>query len=1054
MVGITLLLALLDLPVAQAKPIRLRHTVITPEPAAPATARANSAQARSVVSGLFLIQFNAAPSAGDRAQIAAAGVDLLHYVPEDTFVARLRNASLDQLRALPFVLWLGEYSPGHKVHRALQLNSQARAAQAPLAVTVLLAPRAPQPEIAATRGLLTVVQQQSTLRAGTVLRGKINPAQLEALSRSDAVLWIEPARGMKLYDEVASKLVAGDGGPQRLLTQSLGFDGTGVKVAVADSGLNNGDAATMHPDLYGRTPAFHHYGTLTDAADEHSHGTHVAGIIAGDGATGETDDNGALYGLGVAPGASIIAQRLFDADGGYEPPFSFEQLTRDAIRDGAVIGSNSWGDDTQGAYDTSAMEFDELVRDADALAYGDQPYILEFSAGNAGPAAQTIGSPAVAKNVIATGAYQNNRLDFMIYEDGSDFMADFSSRGPCADGRIKPDVVAPGTWIASLQSESATDMYAWSPIDNYYQYQGGTSQAGPHVSGAAAVFVHYHRQTHTNTTPSPALVKAALINSAFDLFEAGPSPNMDAGWGCVDLPAILDTPRTFDFVDQSSLLTSGQVAERRVVIASPGQPLKVTLAYTDPPGFPGAARALVNDLDLEVLAPSGQLYRGNQFDGNGDSVPDAPGTDNLNNVEAVHLAAPLPGEYTVRVRAHNVVADTHGDTNVLGQDFALVISGLMPPPGAGLIYLDRNFYTAPDQIRISLLNTNLAGQTSVTVSAISTTEAVAETVLLHPAGAAGGFTGAVATAAGPAVADGRLQVAHRDAIQVAWLDTRYGTNLLATATADLQPPVISSVAVTTNYGQIQITWTTDEPATSTVRYNTTTNLTQIVTDNSLTTDHSISLSGLIPGRTYYFLVASTDAAGNSATNDNGGKLFSFVVHPPSTVLLVDAFTSNFFDNDIPLSVYTDTLNQLGISFTVWDPAVAGSPSTNDLRPYRLVIWRFTDGVYPPTTTLTATEQNSIRAYLSEGGAFFMASMEQLTRLGNGFFRNQVLHVTDVAVDAGVPGAEGLPGDSITAGMDLNLDYLQYLQFLAFLWRGPGRHLRHHDALARGHAHSH
>ena len=95
-----------------------------------------------------------------------------------------------------------------------------------------------------------------------------------------------------------------------------------------------------------------------------------------------------------------------------------------------MIGSNSWGDDTQGRYDLSAMEFDALVRDADAQTPGDQPYILEFSAGNAGPGEQTIGSPAVGKNVIATGASQNNRFDFIIYAEGADAMADFSSRGP------------------------------------------------------------------------------------------------------------------------------------------------------------------------------------------------------------------------------------------------------------------------------------------------------------------------------------------------------------------------------------------------------------------------------------------------------------------------------------------------------------------------------------------------------------------------------------------------------------------------------------------------
>src|SRR5438874_6543197 len=184
------------------------------------------------------------------------------------------------------------------------------------------------------------------------------------------------------------------------------------------------------------------------------------------------------------------------------------------------------------------MEFDALVRDADSQTPGDQPYILEFSAGNAGPGERTIGSPAVAKNVIATGASENDRFDFVIYADGHDTMADFSSRGPCEDGRIKPDVVAPGTWISSLQSSSAPDIYAWQPIDAYYQYEGGTSQAGPHASGAAAVFVQYYRQTHTNATPSPALVKAALINSAVDMdddFGTGPTPNNDEGWGRVDL---------------------------------------------------------------------------------------------------------------------------------------------------------------------------------------------------------------------------------------------------------------------------------------------------------------------------------------------------------------------------------------------------------------------------------------------------------------------------------------------------------------------------------------
>src|SRR6185436_12510378 len=130
-----------------------------------------------------------------------------------------------------------------------------------------------------------------------VLRGHVPPARLQALTASSEVLWIEPGPSMRLNDEIATKIVAGDGGPGRSLAQEFGYDGRDVTVAVADSGFDTGEADDLHPDLAGRVSTFLFYGNLSDAADEHSHGTHVAGIIAGNGATGETDDAGALFGL-------------------------------------------------------------------------------------------------------------------------------------------------------------------------------------------------------------------------------------------------------------------------------------------------------------------------------------------------------------------------------------------------------------------------------------------------------------------------------------------------------------------------------------------------------------------------------------------------------------------------------------------------------------------------------------------------------------------------------------------------------------------------------------
>lgn len=1013
--------------VAGDRSIRLRNeTILTP---AKPVAALQSLVAEAPASGLFLVQFAGPIEEPWRESLRIAGVTLLRYVPDDAFIARLENVRPGTIRQLPFVRWVGAYRPEYRIHPGARRTET-------LSVRVLLAPDVSSRDKILVQRTLKGVHPPSSSRFGTILQGAVTPTQLAVLAESDSVLWIEPAPQFKLVDEIASKLVGGDDGTNgtRTVTQQLGFDGSGVTVAVADSGLNNGDAATMHPDLAGRVDGFFFYGNLTDAADEHSHGTHVTGIIAGNAASGVTDENGFLYGLGVAPGAHIVAQRIFDGVGNYEAPPSNEALTRDAVRAGAKIGSNSWGDDTQGRYDLSAAEFDALVRDADNGTPGDQPYILEFSAGNAGPGAQTINSPAVAKNVIATGASQNDRFDFFIYADGSDAMADFSSRGPCEDGRIKPDVVAPGTWIASLQSESATDENAWSPIDSLYQYQGGTSQSGPHASGAAAVFVQYYRETHGGTTPSPALVKAALIDSSTDpddSFGTGSVPNMDEGWGRIDLTRLIGSSREHEFIDQTNLLSSGQTYERRVVVASPDEPLKITLAYTDVPGLPAAIPALVNDLDLEVIAPDGVVYRGNQFE-DGDSVPTPIASDSINNVEGVYLSQPLPGEYVVRIHARNVVEDARRDTPAVDQDFALVVSGSLPLPGVGVLFFDREAYTVPVSIRIKLIDFDLAGQSSVAVLLTSSTEANGELITLLASGSAGAFTNSVATSTGAPLADGRLQISHGDAIESTYQDASPSELRIATAQADLVPPVLSNVAETNRLGRAVVSWSTDEPATATVRYGTNLTLSATVSRNSFEQVHEVELNDLVPGVTYQFLVQSSDAAGNSATNDNSGALYSLVATGAKNVLLVNAYVDTDFTFglvNIPLTAYTDALEQTGVSYDIWDVGLRGSPGTNDLRPFRVVIWRYNDNPLvtglDPHNTISSPEQAALQNYVSNGGGLLVSGMELLTRLGNVPFASNVLQVVSFAEDAGAAAAVGGENDVIASEMILELDYTDY-----------------------------
>jgi len=1055
---------------AQSKPIRLRNETIDTASGTNRAVMAGQMRARAAVSGLYLLQFNGPLEPDQRVELNSLGVTLIRYVPEDAFIARLENVAPATIAALSYVHWVGPYRTQHKVQsRLAEIAPKAAQSNETVNVNILLAPNASKAELAAVKSHLLLQYHESHLRQGTIVRGELSPGQLEALTQSSAVLWVERASKRKLVDEAASKIVGGDDGniATRTVTQQLGFDGSGVTVCVADTGLDTGNTNTMHPDLLGRVTGFQYYSPLTDGSDGYGHGTHCAGIVAGNAASGETDpDSGQFFGLGVASGASIFVERIFDGDANEVDFTSDETLTHDAVRHGAKIGSNSWGNDVQGDYDTDCAQFDELVRDADAGTPGYQPYILEFSAGNAGPGTQTVGSPASAKNVIATGASQNVpgtlAQTYGLYADGIDTMADFSSRGPCADGRIKPDVVAPGSWIASAASRAAPNeaAIAWTAIDDLYVYMGGTSMAGPYAAGAAAVFVQFYQATHTNAVPSPALVKAALINSAveLDLANGGPSPvpNNDEGWGRIALQNIITTnfsgaPRAYQYVDQTTLLTNGQVFTQHIFVRGAGEPLKVTLAYTDVPGFPGAIPALVNDLDLEVIAPDGTLYRGNQF-GAGESVPNAPTGDRLNNVEGIYLTTPEPGDYQVRVRATKIVQDALTNTPTVDQDFALVSSGDLARPGQGLILLNRSSYTAPGVMQITVFDVARAASNSVSIVVTNLTAHKSVTTLLAAAGNYGAFTGAVATVTGVAGA-GQIQIANGDLLEADYIDS--GANKrFATAVGDLVAPGISGVAVSTDLGVLTITWTTTEPATSLVRYGTNSaTLNLAATNTALVTSHSLKLTRLIPGKTYYFLIGATDAAGNNGTNNNAGANFTFIGLATPTVLLVDDYDTTAEEQNgaivIPDGSYTNVLAAAGITYGFWKVNLRGSPELADLKPFPVVIWRTTDdaiyygvdedGLADPSATnntLNAHQQFMTQTYLNGGGSFFMASMGILSQLGDVPFRRNVLQVANFNgnpdpllpadgsdEDYGVAGIIGAP--PVANGINQTLNYNNY-----------------------------
>jgi subtilisin-like proprotein convertase family protein len=578
----------------------------------------------------------------------------------------------------------------------------------------------------------TVDGPASELGPYVTLRATVDASALDELTTDPGVVAVEARPTPRLLDErqglilADGDLVPAPGSGYLAAHDALLFGPSETPatlpfvVDLTDSAIGDGTTTPTSDDLRedgaaagaSRLAYVHKLSSEAEdaAADQgcDGHGTINASIVAGsnDGsAPASKDAAGFRYGLGVEPRARIGSTTLFECDGDFNAGgLSFTQMAENAYLaggagyDGARVMNHSWGaSGAAGDYDATAQEFDAIARDAAPSQPGAQQLVEVVAAGNDGPGASTINTPGTAKNVITVGANENERafgVDSCGTPNGEannvNDMASFSSRGPTTDGRIKPDLVAPGTHIAGLGWRATGSAFDGTGIcgttpnppavffpGTAYSASSGSSHAAPAVSAlAAAARWSYRRQT--GDWPSAAMVKAMLVGgaSAIGGSSAGIHPGVDQGFGMARLAGAAAGGRWLD--DEPVVFSqSGEDFTRTFDVVSASDPVRVTLAWTDAPG-PLVGAAYVNDLDLEVSG-SGVLYRGNQIQ-NGVSAPGG-GADPRNNVESVVVPAGQLDSLAVRVRATNVAGDGVPGGGTTDQDFALVVSNVGSPTG-------------------------------------------------------------------------------------------------------------------------------------------------------------------------------------------------------------------------------------------------------------------------------------------------------------------------------------------------------------------------------------
>ncbi|OLE67422.1 MAG: hypothetical protein AUG09_02575 [Acidobacteria bacterium 13_1_20CM_2_68_7] len=478
--------------------------------------------------------------------LRSARTEVLGYLPSYSYVTAMASGDVERVQKLRFVQWVGVYHPAYKIDPGLLDTGEASQA-----ISFSLFPGRDS-----KRAESIVSASGGTLMKGGMIAGQQwfgttveRPAVL-GLARLPEVSSIEKFVPPSLVNDQAT-WVTQSNIPGNRSIHDRGLHGEGQLVTMADEGIN-----TLHPmfndpinpigDNHRKIQACNLVPNCAGSACNYTsgvggHGTHVAGIIAGDAP--ETD--GVTYGTYNDHDGHAFLSRLIVQDLGPQaqclvrpqaPSLIIDSLFQPSYNLNSRIHSNSWGSQGMPPYCSGAIGSDQFMWD-------NPDFLIVFAAGNEGSTG--LRCEATAKDMITVGSSFNGTQ--------ADQRASNSSRGPAGtDGRRKPILMAPGVAVCSAHDPAVTASFQCStpPMTTDYTLDSGTSMAAPAVAGEAALTRQYFMEgwypsgTHIAAqalNPSASLLKAVLVNSAEEMTGTG---------------AYSDS--TVKIVDDSLQLTKGQ----------------------------------------------------------------------------------------------------------------------------------------------------------------------------------------------------------------------------------------------------------------------------------------------------------------------------------------------------------------------------------------------------------------------------------------------------------------------------------------------------------------